>query len=537
LQKRLYPPAITEELAAIYQHSVRSVVVEGQNLLTHFWKIPGFLRDLSRLREISAQLTEIETALFHEVGRELADRVSREKIDAVGLSVYMGSSTNGSIIIANELRQAHPHLPIILGGPQTTHFAEAIYRETTAPTALVLGEGELSIVELASILDALKAGNLTALSQVPNLVYRETNGQVKQTARQRLAYADWLSSSVVQYEEGDFNGLMRYAFIETSRGCFWQCHFCPQWLLSGKERYQKPAASIVDEMIEINRRFRLTHFELVGSTTSPQQAEEIAQELIARNLQDKFTWVLFMRGRDKNQGETPLPQLMLTLKQAGATAIFFGVEAADDATLRKMGKGESIVDTKAAMIAAREAGLSVIGSFIYPYPGMPANEADLIINFLEETRPLSAPVQALGLFPGTYDAEHAEEIGCEVIYPDRLSRFLSRLGLLPQPNMQTAQVQQYLLRYPLILSLPMRFWSPLPYKIDGLNFQQYVKAVSALQKRIANLGILTGFSHSHTLIAQATGLSPKALAERIFYCNLTGDPQATQSLINLFNLN
>jgi hypothetical protein len=83
----------------------------------------------------------------------------------------------------------------------------------------------------------------------------------------------------------------------------------------------------------------------------------------------------------------------------------------------------------------------------------------------------------------------------------------------------------------------MRFWSPLPYKIDGLNFQQYVKAVSALQKRIANLGILTGFSHSHTLIAQATGLSPKALAERIFYCNLTGDPQATQSLINLFNLN
>jgi radical SAM superfamily enzyme YgiQ (UPF0313 family) len=428
-----------------------------------------------------------------------------------------------------------PELPIIFGGPQTTSFTETMFQRTSAPTALVLGEGELALTGIMNIIDSLTAGRLSDLSQVPNVAYRNANGKVVITARERLPFKDWVNISQTPYEASDFDGLMKYAFIETSRGCSFLCRFCPQPLLSGRQRYLKPAQVIVEEMVRLNQNFGISHFELVGSSTPPAQAEKIAKELIARGLENSFSWVLFMRGKDERDHGQEMDAIMAKMKRTGASAIFFGVEAAENQTLAKMGKNETIEEIRASMLAARRAGIATIGSFIYPYPGMPANEADLIIDLLKEVKPLSAPVQALGLYPGTYDAEHAEEIGCEILYPDKNDQMQYFAGRKPKATLNSPEVLSYLLTYPLILSLPMRFWPPLPYNIDGRSYPEYIKAVNGLQKRIGELGILTGFSHSHHLISQVLKLSPKELFERLFYCSLIGDPQATQALIDRFN--
>ncbi|MFH1387287.1 MAG: radical SAM protein [bacterium] len=535
LSPRMFPPLIVKELADIFARSVKPVVVEGKSLLARFWKIPQFKNDMETLKKLSQQLTAIEQSVFQQLGQELSTKIKNEGIDAVGFSLYLGSSTTGSMIMSNIIRAENPTLPIFFGGPQTSHFASSIYRGTSAPTALVVGEGELSIIRLANIIGDLKAGNLNQLSDIPNLVFQNEAGKIIATPRQRLSLQDWVAMSAGNYEDQDFKGVMKYAFIEASRGCLYRCRFCPQPMLSGSDRYLKPAKNVVDEMIALYNKFGLTHFELVGSSTPPSQAEEIADELIGRRLQGKFNWVLFMRGRDERAKTADPIELMKKLHSAGASSIFFGVEAADNETLKLMGKGEKIEDIKAAMIAARTAGIATIGSFIYPYPGMPANEGKLIIDFLKETRPLSAPSQALGLYPGTYVSDHAAEAGIEVVYPIQRDQFLYQIEQKAQPTMQSPEVLDYLLQYPLILSLPMRFWPPLPYKIDGNNYQEYVKLSNKLQTEIAKLGILLGFSHSHYLISQVLGLSPTDLSKEMFYCSLTGDPAATESLISRFN--
>lgn len=533
LMPRMFPAPLVKEAAAIYERSIKPVVVEGRrphHLLRFLW-------DLRQLRKISRKLADAEKRTFGEVGQEIARRVKEEKFDAVGFSLFLGGSTEGAIAIANSLRSEISDLPLIFGGPQTTFFSRTIYQETNAPTALVLGEGELALVGIAEIIDSLKAGKLDDLSGVPNVVFKAQDGRIMATARKRLPLKEWVDLSRAPYEEADFAGLMRYAFIETSRGCHFLCNFCGQPLLSGRERYLKPAGDIVEEMVILNKKFGLTHFELVGSSTAPHQAGEIAEALAARGLEGKFNWVLFMRGRDERSSEIDINFLMKKIKQAGGSAVFFGVEAADDATLIKMAKKGGIEDTKAAMLAAKLAGMATIGSFIYPYPGMPANEAELIVQFLNEVRPLSAPVQALGLYPGTYCSEHAADIGVEITYPDRSDRALRFLGIKPKPTMQSPEVLRYLLRYPLILSLPMRLWPPLPYKIDGKSFGRYVKETNDLQRAIGKLGILLGFSHSHYLISQVMQMSPGELFERMFYCSLTGDSEVTEGLIARFNQN
>lgn len=532
---QLFPQPQVDTLSRIYNRSVRPFVIEGQSPARNPLAFLRFLaQDMPALKRTTRALAEVEQKVFAGIAHDLVRQVKQENFDAVGFSLFLGSSTIGSITIADTLRKEIPDLPIIFGGPQTTHFAETIYRETQAPTALVLGEGEIAIREIANILDALKAGRLDDLSKIPNIVYRRSNGKIIATPRRRLSLEEWAKISAVPYEPGDFDGLLKYAFIETSRGCKYQCRFCPQPLLSGANRYLKPEAQIVDEMVDLNTRFGIAHFELVGSSTPQSQAEAIALELIRRGLKGKFKWVLFMRGKDEGS-KTNIFEKMKTIKSAGCSAAFFGVEAADNKTLRKMGKGGRVEEAERSMRAAKGAGIATIGSFIYPYPGMPENEADLIVKFLERTMPLSAPVQALGLLPGTYASNNAEAIGCQVIYPNRDDQRLFILGKKPKPTMKSPEILSYLLKYPLMLSLPMRFWQPLPYKIDGQSFKQYIKAVNALQRRIGKLGILTGFSHSHHLIAEVLGMPPNEFSERLFYCGLTGDPTETGRLIEKFN--
>ncbi len=534
LAPRIFPPALVTRLKNAYTRSIRPVVIDGLNPLKRPWKLWQLRRDMARLKRETELIFANERIAFKAAGADLAHRVAMEKFDAVGFSLYLGAATSGAIVMAEILRQSHPELPIFFGGPQTTHFAAALLRAAPSVTALVQGEGELSIVELAKSLPVLKNGSCKPLSKIPNLVYRDTDGQVKFTKRQRMPLNQWIETSAISYREKDFSKLMRYAFIETSRGCIFGCRFCPQPLLSGKDRYLKPAAKVVDEMLRLEKECGVCHFEFVGSSTPFSQAEEIADELLARGLENRFKWGLFMRGKDERP-VSDLPAVMEKLKKSGACAIFFGVEAADNQTLAQMGKGETIEEIKTTMLAARKAGLAVIGSFIYPYPGMPEQEAEHILDFLKEVKPLSAPTQPLGLYPGTYCAEHATEIGMQILYPDPRDQRAAETGAKPTASMQSPEVLDYLLQYPLILSLPARFWPPLPWKINGFDYARTTSMVNALQKKMGRLGILSGLSHSHLLMAETLNMSPPTFAERLFYCSLTGDPEITAEIIDQFN--
>jgi radical SAM superfamily enzyme YgiQ (UPF0313 family) len=535
LGPRMFPPDVVENLSKRYYRSIKPVVIDGVHPIKKPLPYLFLPLDMRGLIRATRWIQKNEVTILKQLGRELSNKIRTENVDAIGFSLYIGSSTIGAILMANYLRKEHPDLPIFFGGPQTTHFAETIYRETQAPTALVLGEGEIAIVKLAQAISHIRRGDLSVLSKIPNLVYKTPDGNLKATIRKRLSHEEWIESSKDIYADEDFEGVLRYAFIEASRGCIYGCRFCPQPLLSGKDRYLKSGEQIVNEMEEIYDRFGIHHFELVGSSTPPAQAEAIAEVLHQRCLEDRFRWGLFMRGKDETATKKGLPSMMRQLHSAGAHSIFFGVEAASNQTLKKMGKGERIEDIKAAMIAAKNEGIATIGSFIYPYPGMLPDEGQRIIQFLKEVLPNSAPAQPLGLYPGTYCASLAEEIGVELLYPEKKDQKAYAKGRKNPPSMESPEVLSYLLQYPLILSLPMRFWPPLPWKIDGMSYRQTVKAVNLLQKEMGKLGIMTGLSHSHMLLAGVLGWSPVEMAERLFYCSITGDPKVTQSIVERFN--
>ena len=535
LNDRLFPPRISSQLARLYERSIHPFVVDGTNPWTHPVKAVRFGLDMKRLRGLGRQLAQFEKDAFEHVATAVTRRIEQEDYDAVGFSLYVGGSTVAALLIADRLRDTFPDLPVFFGGPQTTHFAETIFRTTHAPTALVLGEGEKAIVGLAERLDAVRSGSTDCMRDVPNLCYRDGSGDIVYTRRERMTEEEWVELSGGVYEEADFDGLLQHAFIETSRGCSNMCRFCAQPLVSGTHRYLKPAARVVDEMVQLNRELGISRFECVGSSTPPSQAGAIADELRSRNLQDAFRWILFMRGRDGKTDAAALPGFMEKIGAAGCSSVFFGVEAADNETLRKMGKHETVEDIEAAMTASRQAGIATVGSFIYPYPGMPENEEDLILAFIDRVRPLSAPVQPLGLYPGTWCAQHANEIGCEIMYPSRHDQKAFLAGQKEQPTMDSPEVLTYFLTYPLILSLPMRFWDPFPYKIDGMDYVQYQKMAGKLQKRIAKRNVLLGFSHSHYLMSETLNMTPQDFSERLLYFSITGDGQVARDLIERCN--
>jgi hypothetical protein len=91
LMPRLFPPAQVDRLARIYERSLKPLVIDGKK--TRWHEQPRQAWDLHQLRQISRELAEIEKNTFQEVAAEIAAEVKAEKFDAVGFSMYVGSST------------------------------------------------------------------------------------------------------------------------------------------------------------------------------------------------------------------------------------------------------------------------------------------------------------------------------------------------------------------------------------------------------------------------------------------------------------
>ncbi len=312
------------------------------------------------------------------------------KPDLLGVtSVTM--TFNAAIQVVKDAKKINPELLTLMGGPHVSFCALETLSAYPALDLIVVGEGEQTIVEVAS-----QADNGRDWSQIKGLAYRDEN-QIKINEQREYLDVDTLPLPARHLLPlGRYRALHTPISITTSRGCPFRCIFCVgRKMVGAKVRYRDPIA-VCDEL-EMLSTLNFPQINISDDlfTAKSSHCLAICNEIIRRKL--NITWSSFARV------DTVSTELLIKMKEAGCSTISFGVESANHDILKTIKKNITLEKVERAVKMCSDAGIQPHVSFILGLPGESPKS-------LKETQDYGNTIEKLGgmygfhllaPFPGT----------------------------------------------------------------------------------------------------------------------------------------
>jgi anaerobic magnesium-protoporphyrin IX monomethyl ester cyclase len=301
-----------------------------------------------------------------------------------------------------------PHIFTVIGGPHVTFAAEETLLRSQWIDAVVLGEGEATLIELVR---ALEGGQ--DISRVSGIAFAEEGRVVKTPARARIENLDELPFPARELlPMARYRALGSPCTVITSRGCPFSCIFCSGRRMFGpRVRFRNPGL-VVDEIEKIQRDFGPGKINIVDDTftLNYDHARAVCEEMLRRNLELK--WSVFAR---VDRVSEELAQIM---KRAGCEWVLFGVESADEGILKTIKKGITTDEVERAVKVATGAGINVFNSFILGLPGESRDTARRSMAFADELLHKYGAkygFHMLSPLPGTELLERARDYGIRIL--------------------------------------------------------------------------------------------------------------------------
>ena len=467
---------------------------------------------LEKFYSLDRKLITFHNEKTREIASELNSYIEANDVDFVGFKLFLGEGFFGSIDIAKELKKRNPRLKVFGGGPQVDWFKDIIYEVTDVFDALAYGEGEETVVQLAEYVEGKKE-----MGEINNLIYKK-NGQTIMTPIKRIENLNELPFPV--YDEETYSAMkgddkIKIILLDESRGCPNSCNFCIHPLKSGKQWRTKSPGRIVDEMEKMISDYGIRAFRFAGSNTPPALHRNIAEEIIKRDL--KVTYSGF-----GHVGNAYLESYDI-LKKSGCHALFFGVESGSQYILdnsinkKSCGKRTTLDDIEKAFSACKAAGIYSIASLIFPAPLETEQTKEEGLEFIIKLKPDSAIVSLPGVVLGTEWERNHEKYNIEIADEQDF-----RIKLMAHKPKFT---------YPPVL------WDPIPYKINGKEFKEYMKESSDFALGLEKAGILMHMTDEMLVMAKYSGMPLKEFRDKSRHYISIGDYDNLGQLINRINSN
>jgi radical SAM superfamily enzyme YgiQ (UPF0313 family) len=276
--------------------------------------------------------------------------------DIVGFSVV---SRNASLFkqMTEKTHRKLKNTPIIAGGPHCTARHVQILREIPYISAIVRGEGELVISELARRLFKGKD-----IDGIPNISYRKNKNIVVNPRAPRITDLDSLPFPArhllppIKYYENRGS-------IISSRGCCYHCTFCTVHLAFGDFGYSvwrpRDPKNVVDELeclVEMGASF--VEFVDDNFLVDVQRAKRIAEEILSREI--KINYKIDTRTDLILKAKSILP----ILRRSGCVKIAFGIENGSQEVLNRYEKGTTVQQNAKALSLLRKNAMSFYADWI-----------------------------------------------------------------------------------------------------------------------------------------------------------------------------
>lgn len=321
--------------------------------------------------------------------------LSEKKPDLIGITVVT-SAYPRVMELCKTVRNCC-EAKIILGGPHPTALPEPTLRETGAD-AVIVGEGEKTITELAIHKDWSKVDGIAYLDKSEKFV--KTEPREIENDIDKLPWPAWHLMAPAKYPNSP-HGIISKNFptapIITSRGCPYDCSFCAVNNIWQHKFRRRSPKNVVDEMEYLVKTFGVKeiHIEDDNFTLVREHAEKISQEIIDRKL--NISWKC-PNGVRADRLDLDLLKLM---KKSGCYLLAFGIESGSDAILKRHSKAIDKEKIKGAVRMCKAVGIETQGFFILGLPGETKETIDETTRFSKELELDWAYFSIFTPFPGS----------------------------------------------------------------------------------------------------------------------------------------
>ena len=324
---------------------------------------------------------------------QILKQIEGGKPRIVGISCYT-PEYNDVISLASKIKVFDRHIKVIVGGVHATLRPEEFFFEGSPVDFVVIGEGEMTLVELAK---AIVSGN-EDFKDIYGIGYHdeETNDYCQTKARPLIHDLDALPFPA--YEKVDMNyytapnpyavrGLFLSSFyVLVGRGCPAQCTFCVsaelrKTVAPGKSLRCRSAKNVVDEIELLKTRYSIDAFYFIDDnfTLRRELVSDICEELIKRRL--NLIWSCSARINTLSE------DLLVKMKKAGCVQVDLGVESGSDKVLKRLKKGITVQQIKEVFKICHKIGMRTFANILINVPQETEGEVNETLELLDEIKP------------------------------------------------------------------------------------------------------------------------------------------------------
>ncbi|MDP2682752.1 MAG: radical SAM protein [Deltaproteobacteria bacterium] len=285
------------------------------------------------------------------------------KADLVGITGFTAEMP-GAYQIADNFRKKG--VKVVMGGIHVSALPDEALQHADA---VVIGEAELVWHKL--LLD-FKRGELKQKYKADKLCDMENMVIPRRNLLNREMYSGFYT-------------------LQATRGCPFNCDYCAVTAFFGQEFRTRPVDEVIEEIKGFgSKKFFFMDDNIVGR---PRYAKELFQKLIPL----KVIW-----GSQASITMAKDPELLNLYARSGGRYAFIGFESLSQKSLENLHKGwNSAKDYKEAIKKIHDAGINIIGSFVFGLDEDDSSVFKTTFDFIMETNMDAAQFHILTPLPGT----------------------------------------------------------------------------------------------------------------------------------------
>jgi radical SAM superfamily enzyme YgiQ (UPF0313 family) len=368
-------------------------------------------------------VTVIDCPPLNVTYEALKREITHIKPDIVGIT-SVTVTFSSAVQTARVVKEAHPQTLTVMGGPHVTVLDEQTISEQQEVDVVVRGEGEQTMLELASL---VSKSDLKNLHEIDGLTFRK-NAQIIRTRDRGFIQ----NLNELPYPAYKYFPLNKYKLfgklilpIITSRGCAFSCTFCLAPRMGGRRFRARSPKNVVDELEWSKAAYAPDAFTFHDETFThdKQRVLAICEEIKSRKI--NLPWDCSTRV------DRISPDLLAKMREANCQLVSFGVESGSQGMLNAMKKGTTIKQNAEAIKWVKEAGIAVTISVIIGYPGETKDTLEQTLEFIRRTEPDDVHMSLATPYPGIELSELVKELGWKT--PEEWSQCDMQLPAIQNP--------------------------------------------------------------------------------------------------------